>query len=703
MVESIKKEELASLPFMNQKLDIEARVEDLFSRLTFDEKLILCAGEKDNSTAAIPRLGIPRFRMTDGPHGIAPYAFKENKVTYGADGMPVENAKAEVIGIATNFPDGIQMASTWNMELLKQFGEAVGEEMRAIGWHILLGPAMNICRSPMNGRTFEYYSEDPYLSGELATASVKGIQSKRIAACIKHYTANNFETNRFKVNIVVNRRTLEEIYLAGFKRCVKQADPWSLMSSYNKINGWYVSEHKEILRTFLKDQWGFTGVVVSDWGATKYANTIKGLIEAGLDIEMGSRHRYHIDEMQQMKTNGQFPDAAFDDNTRRILRAMVRTGCFDDPATLPKGSINTPEHHQVARKIAEEGMILLKNEGNLLPLDITKIKKIALVGKHADTKFGRFKVGGGSSTVYPPYEITVRQGLTEKCQGKIEIVNNPAEADVAIVCVGTEHTHDFKGGDHEGSDRLRYGLGPMLSGLVNKTVKKNKNTVVVLINGCPCGIENFVNNVPAILEAWYGGMEVGHAVTDILFGDVNPSGKLPVSWPKSKADIPSTLSFKDTIIPVKEVHYDEGIFVGYRFYDTKKVTPRFPFGFGLSYTTFKYDNLQLSAKTLKGDQKLTVQCEIINIGKREGAEIVQLYVQDVAASVPRPVKELKGFTKLRLMPGKKASVKFEISSDDLAFFDEKADKWTTEDGEFKILIGSSSQTIHLEGSFSYKN
>jgi beta-glucosidase len=695
-------DELKSLPFMNPKLDVEARVTDLFNRLTFDEKLILCAGEKDNSTAAIPRLGIPRFRMTDGPHGIAPYAFKENKVTYGANGMPIENKDATLTGIATYFPTGIQMASTWNPDLITEFGKAVGEEMRAIGWHMLLGPAFNICRSPMCGRTFEYYTEDPYLSGEMAASAVKGIQSRRISACIKHYVANNFETNRFKVNIVVSRRTLEEIYLAGFKRCVKKADPWAAMSSYNKINGTYVSEHKEILRTFLKDEWGFSGVVVSDWGATNHCTGIKGLVEAGLDIEMGSRNRYNIEMMKQMKAANEFPDAYFDDNIKRILRAMIRTGCFDDPASLPKGSLNTDAHHQVARKIAEEGMVLLKNEDNILPLDITKVKKIALFGKHADTKFGRFKLGGGSSTVYPPYEITIRQGLTEKCAGKIEIVQNPAEADVAIVCVGLEHSHDFKGGDHEGSDRLRYSLGILPQKLIKSTLAKNKNTIVVCVNGSPFGFNEVAGKVPVILEAWYGGMEIGHAVADILFGDVNPSGKLPVSWPKRKKDIPSTLSFWNTIIPVKEVRYDEGIFVGYRHYDTRNVEPEFCFGHGLSYTAFEYSGLKLSAPKMNATGSIIVQFEIQNTGTRAGKEIAQLYIQDVQASVPRPVKELKGFQKVNLAPGEKTTVKLELKPEDLAFFDEHTKSWKTEPGEFKVLIGSSSRDIRLEAVFQFQ-
>jgi beta-glucosidase len=336
------------------------------------------------------------------------------------------------------------------------------------------------------------------------------------------------------------------------------------------------------------------------------------------------------------------------------------------------------------------------------PIDITKIKKIAIVGKHADIKFGRKKTGGGSAAVNPPYEITVRQGLENKCKGKIEIVKDPKDADVAICCIGLEHTHDFKGGDHEGSDRLRYGLGIMLNSLVKRTVAKNPNTIVVCLNGSPFEMESFVDKVPAILEAWYGGMEVGNVVADILFGDVNPSGKLPITFVKKKKEIPTLLSLMETIKKnIPQVVYVEDVFIGYRYYDNYDIEPRFCFGHGLSYTQFKYDNLKLSTDKLVGNQPLTISFEVTNVGKVKGAEIVQLYISDKQASVPRPPKELKGFKKVYLEPNQREIVTLQINLEDLSFYDENMKDWRAEDGDFEVMIGASSRDIRLSAIFKY--
>ncbi len=701
MSENYSPEELKKLPFMNSTLPIEERVEDLLGRLTFEEKVLLSAGGGFNSPPPIPRLGIPRFSMTDGPAGVSPGAAKEAGIP--SFSATLDGAATVGDGTSTYFPTGIQLASTWNPALFFQFGQALGEEIRAVGRVMDLGPAINICRSPMNGRTFEYYSEDPFLAGKLAVAVVKGLQSKRVAPCVKHFAANNQETRRFMVSANVSRRALEEIYFPAFRMCVEEADAWGFMSSYNKINGVYVSENKVVMRDTLMDQWGFKGIVVSDWGASKRVTGPKTLIEAGLSIEMAGREQFTLEAMQALKASGEFPEKYFEDNVRRILRVMILVGQFDGPASIPKGSINSKEHQQLARKLAEEGMVLLKNENHLLPLDITKIKKIAILGRHADLKFGRRKLGGGSSAVFPPYEITVREGIIQKTKGRAEIVANPAEADVAVVCIGLEHSHDFKGGDHEGSDKLRYGLGIFLPKLVNKTLAANPNTVVVFVGGSPSGMEKFVTKVPAVLNAWYGGMEIGNVVADILFGDVNPSGKLPVTWPKRKKDIPTALSFLQTVIGVKEVNYNEGVFVGYRYYDAHKVEPRFYFGHGLSYTIFRYENLKLSSNQISGSQKLTVHLDLINTGNRSGAEVVQLYVRDVEAVVPRPLKELKGFQKVHLEPGEKKSLSLELSRRDLSYFDEKSNTWVAKDGNFEVLLGSSSKEIRLNGIFRYKN
>lgn len=671
---------------------VEARVEDLLGRLTFEEKCMLCAGEGNNCPPAIPRLGIPPFGMTDGPHGVSPY-----RSGVGPSGAVIPEGSD---GAATYFPTGIQLASTWNPAMLEAFGAALGEETRAVGRFMQLGPAMNICRSPMNGRTFEYFSEDPVLSGALGAAVVRGLQSRKIAPCVKHYVANNFETNRFKVNAVISPRALHEIYLEGFRRCVEGADPWGVMSAYNKINGTYVSEHVEILRTILKDTWGFSGVVVSDWGATKHVSGIKGLIEAGLDIEMGSRFMYNMEEMKRMKEAGEFPSDLFDDGIRRFLRTMIRTGALDEPASRPAGAINTPEHQALARQLAEQGTVLLKNDGNILPLDAMSIKRIAVVGKHATTRFGRKKLGGGSSAVYPPYEVTIREGLAARCGAGIEIVDDPASADVAICCIGLEHSHDFKGGDHEGSDRLRYGAGFMQDRLVRRTVKQNPNTIVICVNGAPFGLEAFINKVPAVLEAWYGGMEIGNAVAAILFGDVNPSGKLPVSWPKRKRDIPTAFTLVQTLLGVKEVRYDEGVMIGYRHFDARGTEPRFCFGHGLSYTTFAYSDLRLDKSTMTRDGTVTATCTVTNTGTRDGDEIVQCYIRDVEASVERPPKELKAFARVQVPAGKAATVSFTLTSRDLSFYDETTGAWTAEPGAFEVLLGASSRDIRLAAGFT---
>jgi len=489
------------------------------------------------------------------------------------------------------------------------------------------------------------------------------------------------------------------------------------MTSYNEINGTYVSEDPDILRKTLLDGWGFKGVVVSDWGATRYCKGIKGLVEAGLGVEMGSRDLFKIEQMQAMKAAGDFPEQEFDGNLRRFLRTMLLVGMFDDPASLPEGSINTGEHVQVARKIAEEGMVLLKNDG-LLPLDANEVKKIAVVGKHAINTFGK---RGGSSAVGVHHEVTVRQGIEKKLAGKAEVIDDPAAADVAIVCVGLGHTHDFKGGDHEGTDKLRYPLGITDVWLVNKTIKQNKKTVVVLVNGSPFGIEGFIENAQAVLEAWYGGCELGNVVADIIFGDVNPSGKLPVSWPKRLKDVPAHKSSKNypgTYTWLKEpkgidkrhkrwfrqfVHYDEGIFIGYRHYDTNHVEPRFPFGHGLSYTSFTYKDLMLDPGQLSGDGIIHVSFDVTNSGARAGAEVVQLYIKDVLASLPRPSKELKGFKRIVLPPGQTERVTFAITKSDLSYFNEAQNAWIAEDGEFEVLVGGSSRDIKLQGTFRYKN
>jgi len=673
MTEVPLKEELAELPFMNCDLDLEKRIEDLLGRLTIDEKFRLCTGTKSFFTKPIRRLGIPSFKMCDGPHGIGPHSTNNTKCTY--------------------FPTGICRTSTWNPDLAKEFAVALAQEIREIGYHMSLGPGINIIRTPLCGRNFEYQTEDPYLNKIMATHIVKGLQSQRIAACVKHYVCNNQETNRFTVSSQVSERALQEIYLPAFEATVRETDAWSIMSCYNKVNGVYGCENENLLKKRLRREWGFRGFVVTDWFATRWSESTEKAMNAGLSLEMPMPIKYKKTKLRKKLMDGKFSEDTLEENLRRLLRVMFLTGIFDKKDKIPLGSRNTPKHQILARKIAEEGIVLLKNEDNLLPLNINNLRKIAIIGPNVDKKMA---MGGGSSQVLPPYEVTPLKGMQEKCKGKIEIVSIPSETDITIIFAGLNHE---SGMDSENTDRESFTLPAEQIELINKTVKENPKTIVVLIS-CIVSISEWVDKVPVIVEAWYPGMEGGHAIANLLFGDVNPSGKLPVTIPKELSDSPAHSS-KKTYPGDNKVFFDEGIFVGYRHFDTKNIEPLFPFGYGLSYTSFTYENLIVSKDKVSGDETFTVSCDIINSGDRAGAEIVQLYIQDVEASVERPLKELKGFKKIFLNSGEKGTIKFELDKTALSFYDEKNDYWRAESGKFNILIGSSSRDIRLKGQIEY--
>ncbi len=680
MSDQIPKEELAKLPFMDSQLEIEKRVTDLLGRLTLDEKLSLCAGEKSfgvllgkgfYATKAVPRLGVPRYKMSDGPHGLGALGSRFRKATY--------------------FPVGICRTATWNPDLAEQYGINSAHEVRDIGFHMLLGPAINIQRTPLCGRNFEYQTEDPYLNKKMTVPIVKGQQSQRISVCLKHYAANNQETLRRKISSEVSERALREIYLPAYEAAIKEGDAWSVMACYNKVNGTFGCESKDLLTTKLRDEWGFRGFVVSDWFAAQPTTSAESCIKAGLNLEMpGPGTRYRWSHLRKVFAAGKFTEEELNKSLVPLLRVMFLTGNFDDPATLPKGSRNTPEHWAVARKIAEEGIVLLKNAGDLLPLDINKIKTIAVVGPNANKKRGR---GGGSSMIRPEHEITPLNGFKEKCKGKIQVVSSPAQADVAIVVVGLFHSNLHKW-DVEGADKKDLELPAKQVQLIQQTVQQNPKTIVVLVNGSPVTMDQWLDKVPAVIEAWYAGMEGGRALADIIFGDVNPSGKLPQTFPKKLADCPAHASSRTFPGDKEKVYYDEDIMVGYRHFDTKGIEPLFPFGHGLSYTSFKYDKLQVSGST-----PVIVSFDITNTGNRTGAEVAQLYVQDKEASVPRPLKELKGFQKVRLDPGQTSKVKFELKTEDLAFYNEKDHQWVIEEGKFVIHVGSSSRDIRLQAEF----
>lgn len=673
MEENFSDEEIAKLLFMNSSINIEKRVEDLLGRLTLKEKFKLCAGRRMWYTKPIKRLRIKSFEMHDGPHGLRYDENGETKCTY--------------------FPSTICRAATWNPELSKEFGVAVAQEVRDVGAHMLLAPGINIHRSPMCGRTFEYQTEDPYLNKILAVAAVKGMQSQRIAACVKHFACNNQETNRFTVSSEVSERALQEIYLPAFKATVIEADAWSFMSCYNKVNGIYGSEHENLIRKRLMGEWGFRGFVVSDWGATVYTST-EGCVNAGLTLEMPMAKIFSPNKMKKAFNAGKFNEIYLNDNVRRLLRVMFLVGLFDDETTIPPGSRNTPEHQAVARRIAEEGIVLLKNESNILPINFNEIKKIAIIGPNANLKTS---LGGGSSQNFPPYEITPLEGLKERCKEKIEIVDSLKEADVVILFIGLNHE---SGMDFEGIDKKMFELPADHIELINKTIQENSKTIVVLISGSPVSMIQWIDKVPAVIEAWYGGLEAGRAIASVLFGDINPSGKLPLTFPKKLSDSPAHVSSR-TFPGNEKVYYDEGIFVGYRHFDEKNLEPLFPFGFGLSYTTFKYENLKINKKKVEGNEKFMVSVEITNIGQRNGAEIIQLYIQDVECSAERPPKELKGFKKVYLQTGEKQVIELELDKSALSFYDEKNDCWTAEKGTFNVLIGSSSRDIHLQDKIEY--
>jgi len=697
------KEKMTSrFSFLNSDLNIEERLDDLMERLALKEKIKLSHGRMIFWTNKIKRLKIPSMKLTDGPHGIGTGAFLLKEMTY--------------------YPVAICRAATWNTELSYKFGESIAEEARAIGRHMVLAPGINIIRTPLCGRNFEYQTEDPFLNSKMAVEFIKGVQSKRISACVKHFIANNQEYNRFKVSSEISERALQEIYYPAFKASIEEANAWSVMTCYNKVNGIHGSEHYHLIREILMNEWEFKGFVVSDWFATRYTDTIK-CIKAGLSLEMPFPICYRKKKMKNALKTDEELIKIFDDNVKRYLRVAFLVGIFDDINKIPEGVRNTPEHQDLALKIAEEGIVLLKNQDQILPLNKTKIKKLALIGPNLKEKHAR---GGGSSVVRTKYEITPLKGIKSKCRElNIKLTKSLPKADAVIIFAGLKHAKHM---DRENSDREILELPKEQENLINESVKQNKNIIVVIVAGSPIGMNDWIDKVPGVLMMWYAGMESGNAIANILFGDVNPSGKLPITFPKKLQDSPAHKSFRTypglkdwssiqegDIESLKrnkglciksdhrdQVFYDEGIFVGYRYFETFNVEPLFPFGHGLSYTTFKFSNLSIDKNQISEKEKIYVELDITNTGGRAGAEVVQLYVQDVECSSERPLKELKGFKKVFLEVGQTKRIKFELESKHLSFFDEYLKEWKVEGGKFNFLIGNSSRNIFLEGSIDYK-
>jgi beta-glucosidase len=658
--------------YLDETTEIENRVADLLSRLTLDEKCRLLTSQgrlRMYSLKPIKRLKIPSFKVTDGPLGVAMHSsgFSKN----------------------TRFPATVSLAATWNRELMEEIGIAMGKEVRAVGNHVLLAPGINIARTPLNGRTFEYFSEDPYLTKELAIPLVKGVQSQRIAACMKHYAANNQETNRMTMTAEIDERTLNEIYLRAFRGVVKEADPWSFMMCYNMVNGVYGCENEYLIQRTLFDGWGFNGMVMTDWFASRKVKTTQGCMNAGLTLEMPWSRQYKPGALKKALEKGEIQEETLNDRVERNLRVMMLTGLFDSPESLPKGERNISEHQNLVRRTAEEGMVLLKNDKNLLPLDIDGLKTISLHGANLKKKFGRL-LKGGSSAVSPPYEITPQRGMEEYGRGKLKLVSEGA--DVAIVFAGLDHGG---GGDSESRDRKSLNLDNKQVREIKRVASENQQTIVCMIAGSPIAMDEWIEDVDVVLMCWYSGMEAGHAIANVLFGEVNPSGKLPLTFPKRLEDSPAHSTGDRKHYPgdeEKRVFYEEGVFVGYRWFDEKKIDPLFPFGFGHSYTQFDYGPVSTNRQSLSNPEgSLVVEVDVTNTGERSGAEIIQAYAKDVEASVERPPQELVGFDKIAIEPGETKKASITIMAEDLAFFDVSRHDWFIEPGDFKLMVGQSSR------------
>jgi beta-glucosidase len=814
---------------------IEQRVEELLGQLTLAEKVSLLSGKDNWRTVPIPRLGIPSLVMTDGPHGV----------------RTGTNAGERTIGAATSFPTGIALGATWDTDLIEKVGVALAEETRALNCDILLAPCVNIVRSPLGGRNFETYAEDPYLAGKMATAYIRGVQSQKIGTSLKHFACNNQEFERNRGSSEIDERTLREIYLAQFEMAVKEAKPWTVMCSYNRLNGTYASENYYLLTQVLREEWGFEGAVVSDWGAN---HSVVDSVEAGLDLEMPGPAKYYGRLLEEAVINWQIEEETVNQAVRRILRLVLLSGKMDAQPDLPPGSLNTPAHQKLARKVAAESMVLLKNESGLLPLHANQLKTLAVIGPcAAETPVS----GGGSACLEPPYKVSPLDGIkslvsdqvrvlyTRGCDnrvsppivppaflpggvqmeifdnpqwhgepvsqrveekisfftgaplaekvnatsfsvrlraklqapvsgkymlilantdharlsldGKLLIDNQPARiphaemyannllvsqqveveldankpsvltieytktsgerqnllrlfyqdppeqtdpvaeavemargADAVVLCAGMPF-----GFETEGKDRPHMHLTGRQDELIEAVAAVNPNTVVVLHAGSPVAMP-WIGKVKAVLLAHYFGMEGGNALASILFGEVNPCGKLTETFPQQLADNPAFLNYPGD----RTVNYGEGIFVGYRYYDHTGVKPLFPFGHGLSYTTFKYKRFEMS-KSIKKGQDVKIRLEVKNTGSMAGHEIVQLYVSDLKSSLIRPPKELKGFKKINLDPGETKAVSFTLNDRSFSFYDPHRGAWVMEPGDFEILVGSSSTDIRLKGILTY--
>lgn len=723
----------AAVPvYLDRSKPIEDRVEDALSRMTTEEKIAIIHAQSKFSSAGVPRLGIPELWTDDGPHGVRPEVLWDE---WDQAGWTNDSCIA--------FPALTALAATWDRDVSRLYGKSLGEEARYRKKDVLLGPGVNIYRTPLNGRNFEYMGEDPYLAAKMVVPYIKGLQSNGVAACLKHFALNNNEVNRHTSNVIVDDRALYEIYLPAFKEAV-DSGVWSVMGAYNLYKDQHLCHNRYILNDILKGEWGFDGAVISDWGGT---HDTEQAIYNGLDLEFGS----WTDGLSQGTNNaydnyylampylklikaGKVGTKELDEKARRVLRLMYRTVMDNN---RPYGSLCSPEHSEAARHIGEEGIVLLANRGNVLPMKLDGRKKVAVIGENA---IKMMTVGGGSSSLKAKYEISPLDGLRKRLAGKADVVyargyvgdttgeyngvttgqnladdRTPeqliAEAvDVAknadyVIFVGGLNKDNHQ--DCEDSDRAGLELPYNQDAVIEALAAVNPNLIVVNISGNAVAMP-WVDKVPAIVQAWFLGSEGGNALASVLTGDVNPSGKLPMTFPARLSDVGAHAVGQYPGTPrndgsnIVDIEYREGIFVGYRWADKNKIQPLFPFGHGLSYTTFDYGKATIDKTEGTAGDVFTVSIPVTNSGDRAGREVVQLYVSDLKTTLPRPVKELKGFKKISLEPGQTETVTFEITRGDLSYFDDDKHAWVVDPGKFEALIGASSRDIRSKVAFKVK-
>ncbi len=676
-----------TLQMQAQAIDYRAKAKKLVSQLTLEEKASLCSGGTAWSTKAIPRLGIPSIFMTDGPHGLRK-----------AEGFDFTNSVP-----STCFPTASALASSWNTALAQKMGEALGIEAQANDVQILLGPGVNMKRSPLGGRNFEYFSEDPVLAGKIAVGFINGVQSQGVGTSMKHFAANSQEFERMSNNSNVDERTLNEIYFPAFEMAVKEAQPWTVMCSYNKLNGTYASENPFLLQQMLKDKWGLQGFVVSDWGAV---NERALGVDSGMHLEMPASGGLNDKKIVDAVKNGTLKESRLDEIVTDLLAIT-----FKAKDSHKKGIVvDKAKHNELARQISSECIVLLKNESAILPIK-PSVKKIAIIGDFA--KNPRYQ-GAGSSQVRPTQilnafdelqklakdiKFTFSQGYNaqgETDQEKLaEAVRIAKDADVVLVFAGLPDSYES-----EGFDRTNMDLPLGHNQLITAVAQVNKNSVVVLMNGAAVTMP-WKDDVVAILEAYLGGQAGGGAVADVLIGKVNPSGKLSETFPARLEDTPTAIEFPSRD---GQANYGEGIYIGYRYYDKKKIEPSFPFGYGLSFTTFSYSDIKANTTSAKDSEGVTISVKVKNTGKMAGKEVVQLYVHEQESEVSRPENELKHFEKVTLAAGEEKTVTFKLSSRDFSYYNSKTHEWSVKSGKFDILVGGSSrdlplkQTVFIESS-----